>query len=230
MALSIGDILNKVLNTSLFRIKVDATNPDGSNIGGTGGASHTDDVAFTPATDDGTVAFAFADETAPDSVDEGDAGALRMTLARLLKVQVSPGTPKLLVKDETLADADKIITVTAGKTWLVTSIYVAFTSTATVGNRRIQIQFRDSASTLINLWGGGFVTQPASLTRWHSFTSGTGGPREQVFSTNNGDYVESLPTPFYWTDTEDMRFIDANGIDPVADDMKIYIYGVEITE
>jgi hypothetical protein len=32
-----------------------------------------------------------ADETSPDSVDEGDAGALRMTLDRLLKVQsVSP--------------------------------------------------------------------------------------------------------------------------------------------
>ncbi|MBI2864892.1 MAG: hypothetical protein HYX94_10075 [Chloroflexi bacterium] len=63
-----------------------ATNPDGTNIGGTGGSSHTDDASFTPATDDGTVMMAVADETAPDSVDEGDAGAVRMTLNRILKV------------------------------------------------------------------------------------------------------------------------------------------------
>lgn len=51
-----------------------------------GGGGATDDAAFTPATGTGTVIMGFADESAPDSVDEGDAGAVRMTLARGLHV------------------------------------------------------------------------------------------------------------------------------------------------
>lgn len=43
-----------------------------------------DDAAFTPATTKVTVAGFFADETATDSVDEGDIGAARMTLDRKL--------------------------------------------------------------------------------------------------------------------------------------------------
>ena len=42
----------------------------------------TDDAAFTPATDEVAMAGFFADETSTDSVDEGDAGAARMTLDR----------------------------------------------------------------------------------------------------------------------------------------------------
>ena len=45
-------------------------------------ASIADDAAFTPATTGVTMAGFFADETAPDSVDEGDGGAARMTLDR----------------------------------------------------------------------------------------------------------------------------------------------------
>ncbi len=47
-----------------------------------GGSSFTDDAVFTPAVSSGTPAMFFADETATDSVDEGDAGAARMTLNR----------------------------------------------------------------------------------------------------------------------------------------------------
>jgi hypothetical protein len=46
----------------------------------------TDDAAFTPGTSKLAVIGAQADETATDSVDEGDAGALRMTLDRKLIV------------------------------------------------------------------------------------------------------------------------------------------------
>ena len=44
----------------------------------------TDDAAFTPGTSKLAVIGAQADETSTDSVDEGDAGALRMTLDRRL--------------------------------------------------------------------------------------------------------------------------------------------------
>ena len=52
----------------------------------------TDDAAFTPATSKVSVAGFQADETATDSVDEGDAGAARMTLDRKVIVQPQPHT------------------------------------------------------------------------------------------------------------------------------------------
>jgi hypothetical protein len=51
-----------------------------------------DDAAFTPATSRVEPAGFFADETATDSVDEGDAGAARMTLDRKQIVTVQPHT------------------------------------------------------------------------------------------------------------------------------------------
>jgi hypothetical protein len=49
-------------------------------------ATKVDDAAFTPGTSRVLVIGAEADEGSPDSVDEGDAGALRMTLARGMHV------------------------------------------------------------------------------------------------------------------------------------------------
>lgn len=60
-----------------------------STVGGGAAPAFTDDAAFTVGTTQCTPIGALADETAPDSVDEGDVGALRMTLDRLLKIQVA---------------------------------------------------------------------------------------------------------------------------------------------
>jgi hypothetical protein len=51
-----------------------------------------DDNAFTPATSSVSAAGYFADETAPDSVDEGDIGAARMTLDRKQLMRVVGST------------------------------------------------------------------------------------------------------------------------------------------
>lgn len=52
--------------------------------------AYVDDTAFTPAGANSYVMMmgAQADETGPDSVDEGDAGALRMTPTRFLKISM----------------------------------------------------------------------------------------------------------------------------------------------
>jgi hypothetical protein len=49
-----------------------------------------DDVAFTPATSKVGAVGCFADETSPDSVDEGDVGIPRMTLDRMQIVTTRP--------------------------------------------------------------------------------------------------------------------------------------------
>jgi hypothetical protein len=51
-----------------------------------------DDAAFTPASSNVSVAGFVADETSTDSVDEGDAGAARMTLDRKVIVTDLPHT------------------------------------------------------------------------------------------------------------------------------------------
>ena len=53
---------------------------------------HVDDAAFTVGTDNVGAIGALADETAPDSVDEGDIGLLRMTLDRKLLTRVVGST------------------------------------------------------------------------------------------------------------------------------------------
>lgn len=55
---------------------------------GSGGTAMTDDAAFTPGTTQGTPIFAMLDDSAPDSVDEGDAGIVRMSANRVLYVQI----------------------------------------------------------------------------------------------------------------------------------------------
>lgn len=52
------------------------------------GYEYVDDTAFTPATDKVAAIGAMADETLPDSVDEGDIGIPRMTLDRKLLVRI----------------------------------------------------------------------------------------------------------------------------------------------
>ena len=51
-----------------------------------------DDAVFTPATSKVIMVGFEADETSPDSVDEGDAGAARMTLDRRVRVETTNGT------------------------------------------------------------------------------------------------------------------------------------------
>jgi hypothetical protein len=55
------------------------------------GASHIDDAAFSPTTDDGVVVFGLFDDVSPDSVNEGDGGAVRMSANRNLYVTLRDG-------------------------------------------------------------------------------------------------------------------------------------------
>ena len=70
------EVLNKVLNTAEDALNVDLT----------AGASAilVDDAAFTPGTSSVQMVGAEFDDGSPDSVDEGDAGAVRMSGRREL--------------------------------------------------------------------------------------------------------------------------------------------------
>lgn len=87
--------------------------------GGSGGSSASDDAAFTIAgAGNTTVMAALADEAGPDVVDEGDSGAVRMTLNRILLSAIAnpDGTLRATIRDVTGAnDALNVaITTSAG--------------------------------------------------------------------------------------------------------------------
>ena len=93
---------NNVTNAGTFAVQAACTNA-GTFAVQVDGAALTalqvidnpvlvDDAAFTPATSSVMMAGFQADETATDSVDEGDAGAARMTLDRKVIVTPQPHT------------------------------------------------------------------------------------------------------------------------------------------
>lgn len=73
-----------VTNAGTFAVQVDGAALTSLQL--LDDAVFTDDAAYTPATSKLIVIGAQADEDSADSVDEGDAGALRMTLERRLRV------------------------------------------------------------------------------------------------------------------------------------------------
>lgn len=65
---------------------------DGESITTANASVKVDDSAFTVASDSVTMIGGLADETTPDSVNEGDIGALRMTLDRKLLTRIVGAT------------------------------------------------------------------------------------------------------------------------------------------
>lgn len=75
---------NDALNVAI----VDGSGNQVTSFGGSGGTSMTDDAAFTPASTAITPIGAMFDNVAPDSVDEGDGGVVRMSANRSLYVNI----------------------------------------------------------------------------------------------------------------------------------------------
>lgn len=94
--LTLAGVVQQTADTALSAdgsrslLQVDASGFLKVNIkaGSGGGVTHVDDAPFAPATDDGVPIFGFFDDVTPDSVDEGDAGAVRMSGNRNLYMRI----------------------------------------------------------------------------------------------------------------------------------------------
>lgn len=104
---------------------------------------YADDAAFTVATSKVTAIGAMADETTPDSVDEGDVGIPRMTLDRRIRVETTRGTltqPKITsystAKIDLAASTANQVLVAAGgantQIWVYGLFMMADTAAGTV--------------------------------------------------------------------------------------------------
>ena len=147
---------NNVTNAGTFAVQAACTNA-GTFATQVDGAALTalqlidnpvlvDDAAFTPATSSVMMAGFQADETATDSVDEGDAGAARMTLDRKLIVTPQPHTAggcaifRTLDLDETEEDVKTsagqiygIFAINTTNAALYLKVYNATAANVTVG-------------------------------------------------------------------------------------------------
>ena len=132
--------------------------------------------------------------------------------------------PSLLVSDATLNNSNKVFTVPANKRWQITSVRAILTSTATAGNRQIQVSCSDGGTFSLVVNAG--VVQAASLTRDYTFAAGLADLtafRNTQFLTN------PLPVPeaMVFNAGSTVRVLDAAVVDAAADDMTVLVYGYE---
>lgn len=121
-----------------------------------------------------------------------------------------------LQSDENLNDSDKSFTVPASTEWRVKWIYVELTTTATAGNRQMEIQIQDDAADVIARLVCGDV-QAASLTRYYLFAPNvaelTAERDTDKFSTLMPEWI--LPASYV------VRVWDNAAVDAAADDLII---------
>jgi len=120
-----------------------------------------------------------------------------------------------VLKDETLNDNDKEQAVPAGYRWRVLGVFVDYTSTATSGNRYVEIQLRDTDDTVF--WKCGADAIPASSSYQVVAVPGIG----------KSGYWLPLPDPCILDAGMDIRVVDVANVDS-NDDMKVYINVLEV--
>lgn len=133
----------------------------------------TDDAAFTPATSKVNVSGFQADETSTDSVDEGDAGAARMTLDRKIITAPHPHTKGGLLAFNSLDldETEEDIKTSPGQVYWINAT-----------NRTTSVRYlRFYNATAANVTVGstatffGPITIPANASDYTVLLSGFGG-------------------------------------------------------
>jgi hypothetical protein len=122
--------------------------------------------------------------------------------------------------DATTNDSNKTFTVPTGKTWRLDWLHVLYVSTATVGNRQIEVKITDASDVLrIDFHAG--TTQAASLTRHYAFQPGIF--RETAFVDNEIQIAipMNMILPAGWKIVVYDSASSGAGIDPAADDMTV---------
>jgi len=128
-------------------------------------------------------------------------------------------TPELLVNDATPNDSDKTFTVPAGEEWEILSIYAQLTTTATVGNRAMAVEFMTAAGDIIaSVWASSAPLQAASLS--YKYTLAPGMDVVASAPRSSG----SIPSLALLAGYQ-IRVYEYVAVDPAADDMTVRIFG-----
>lgn len=137
------------------------------------------------------------------------------------RVAADRTTPYLTLSqtaDATADDSDKTFTAPASRQWRVRSIGVRLVTTATVGNRQLDILITDGSDNLLIKLAAGAV-QAASLTRDYTFAPAL--PNDTAFA--NGAMARALPEGLVLPAGYKVRVYDSAAIDAAADDLTVRI-------
>jgi len=135
-------------------------------------------------------------------------------------ITLESGERKTLALDAGLNDSDKIFAVPVGKQWDIHGVYVSLATTATAGNRQMEITIDDSANTVWQFDAG--AVQAANLTYKYLFA-----PSLPVSALVGTTLTGPLPQPLRIRDFWRVRLRDRLAIDAAADDMTVVIVGIE---
>lgn len=131
----------------------------------------------------------------------------------------------LLQSDEALNDSDKTLIVPAKVNWEILSIWVELVTSATVGVRRLAVEFQDDSADVIATVLAG-ATQAASLTRNYLVSPGAADATAFVANSVLTINIPKLVLPENYV----VRVFDAGVIDPTADDMVVQMLTDERAE
>jgi hypothetical protein len=135
-----------------------------------GGSTQTDDAAFTPGTSSVSMAGAEFDDTTPDSVDEGDGGAVRMSANRSLYVELRDGADNeraanvdasgnlnVILGANSGVDIGDVDVISSALPTLASTSTLQTTINTTIGNAVTALQIMDD-------WEDATVTDHAATT------------------------------------------------------------------
>lgn len=192
------------------RLRVDSTGALWVNTGSSNTNVIQDDSAFTPGTSYVGAAGFLADETAPDSVDEGDIGAARMTLDRkqlMVIVDATTDSQRLGIDASGHAQVDlAAISITAmpvsATTALNTALNPIFVQVVTTGVSSNEIHDYDTAAS---------VAGDATDNHDYTVTGTTFLLKRVIMSSSGGSKVEVQTGPVAGLASKAVAFIPKEG-------------------
>lgn len=130
-------------------------------------------------------------------------------------LQVNPLPVIKQISDVAVNDSDKTFTIPSGKQWKLLYGEVVLTSTATVGNRRMSVQFRDENNNVLYLIEAINTQAPSATER---YALGQFGDVGESVATR---HLLPIPNEAILLENFDIRILDSVAVDPAADDMTI---------
>ena len=128
-------------------------------------------------------------------------------------------------RNATANDSDKSFTVPTGKIWELRAIFNSFSTTATVGNRFINVSITDGTNAILPT--ANVPAQAASVsnvvTMW---AYGSSGPLTST-SVSSVAHIVSLGVTPLLPEGYVVRVFDSAAIDPAADDLTVVLYYIE---
>jgi hypothetical protein len=134
-----------------------------------------------------------------------------------LPLAISEDWRVALFSDVTLNDSDKSFQVPLATEWEILWIWVELTTTATVGDRQLEIQIQDAASDVIAAFQVG-ITQGASLT--NNYLIAISMP-DLAALYDTSYLITPLPAGTFLSAQQLIRIWDNNAVAPAADDMVV---------